>query len=125
MEAAAEPTEAFEWMLVEVFGHRTHWGRGIEVERFGAKMLRIDVPAVEWTTPTEEAPQPQPRVTGWVSHFYGGAAIFSHTLTDEATVLQRNAPYSRPGRFLPPPATDLDLDPDDDEIGEPDEQEEF
>ena len=34
----------WEWMLVEIMGHRTHWGRSREEERFGAKMLRIDVP---------------------------------------------------------------------------------
>ncbi|TIS91545.1 MAG: hypothetical protein E5W99_09390, partial [Mesorhizobium sp.] len=77
----AEPEQPFEWMMVEIFGHRSHWGRGIEVERFGAKMLRIDVPQVEWSTPSAEKPEPQLIVTGWVSHFYGGASIFSNTLT--------------------------------------------
>ncbi|TIR88700.1 MAG: hypothetical protein E5X19_22515, partial [Mesorhizobium sp.] len=52
----AEPEQPFEWMMVEIFGHRSHWGRGIEVERFGAKMLRIDVPQVEWSTPSAEKP---------------------------------------------------------------------
>jgi hypothetical protein len=47
--AATDRRAVFEWMLVEIFGHRTHWGRGIEVERFGAKMLRIDVPKIEWS----------------------------------------------------------------------------
>lgn len=32
--------EGFEWMMVEIFGHRSHWGKGKEVERFGSKMLR-------------------------------------------------------------------------------------
>ncbi|WP_181175169.1 MULTISPECIES: hypothetical protein [unclassified Mesorhizobium] len=107
METVAETVQAdeqpFEWMLVEIFGHRTHWGRGIEVERFGAKMLRIDVPQVEWTTPTEEKPAPEPIATGWVTHFYGGASIFSNTLTDERTVLVRNAPYAKPALYLAPP----------------------
>lgn len=96
----------FEWMLVEVFGHRMHWGRGCEVERFGAKMLRIDVPQVEWSEPTEHQPTPTPVVNGWVSHFYGVAAIFSNTLTDERTVLLRNAPYAKPARYLPAPEPD-------------------
>ncbi|MER8387252.1 hypothetical protein NKH14_17345 [Mesorhizobium sp. M1380] len=107
METAAETVqpidEAFEWMLVEIFGHRTHWGRGIEVERFGAKMLRIDVPEIEWSTPSEEKPAPEPLVKGWVTHFYGGSAIFSNTLTDERTVLLRNAPYAKPALYLAPP----------------------
>ncbi len=37
----AEPK--FEWAIVEIFGHRRHAGRTIEEERFGAKMLRVDV----------------------------------------------------------------------------------
>lgn len=132
METAAETVapidEAFEWMLVEIFGHRTHWGRGIEVERFGAKMLRIDVPQVEWTTPTEDKPAPEPVAKGWVTHFYGGASIFSNTLTDERTVLIRNAPYAKPALYLAPPesesetAEDQDnrpLDVDEDDIGRP------
>ncbi|TIP13179.1 hypothetical protein [Mesorhizobium sp.] len=102
-EAATAIDEGFEWMLVEIFGHRTHWGRGIEVERFGSKMLRIDVPEIEWSTPTEEKPAPEPLIKGWVTHFYGGAAIFSNTLTDERTVLIRNAPYGEPALYLAPP----------------------
>lgn len=126
-EKIAASEQPFEWMLVEIFGHRTHWGRGIEVERFGAKMLRIDVPQVEWTTPTEERPAPEPIATGWVTHFYGGASIFSNTLTDELTVLRKNAPYSKPALFIAPPdaeepplATDR---PDDDDAPDVDDDE--
>lgn len=124
METAAEtvqPTdEAFEWMLVEIFGHRTHWGRGIEVERFGAKMLRIDVPQVEWSTPTEEKPAPEPIAKAWVTHFYGGSSIFSNTLTDERTVLIRNAPYSKPALYLAPPdEEEPPAAPDDHDDGAP------
>jgi hypothetical protein len=102
-EAPVAEEQPFEWMLVEIFGHRSHWGRGIEVERFGAKMLRIDVPQVEWSTPTAEKPEPELIATGWVSHFYGGSAIFSNTLTDERTVLRRNAPYSKPALYIASP----------------------
>lgn len=118
-EEAAAVDQPFEWMLVEIFGHRTHWGRGIEVERFGAKMLRIDVPKIEWSTPTEEKPAPEPLVKEWVTHFYGGASIFSNTLTDERTVLIRNAPYAKPALYLAPPDDDEkdppQVDPDDDD----------
>lgn len=96
--------EGFEWMMVEIFGHRSHWGKGKEVERFGSKMLRIDVPQVMWSMPTQDEPDPKPVVTGWVTHFYGGSAIFSNTLTDEVTAIRRSAPYSKPGKFLPAPA---------------------
>lgn len=109
-ETTAAADEGFEWMLVEIFGHRTHWGRGKEVERFGSKMLRIDIPQVEWSEPTVDQPAPEPVVVGWVTHFYGGASIFSNTLTDETTAIRRNAPYSRPSRYLPPPDAD-DTDP--------------
>ncbi|MER8616034.1 hypothetical protein NKG99_04135 [Mesorhizobium sp. M1409] len=126
-EEVAAVDQPFEWMLVEIFGHRTHWGRGIEVERFGAKMLRIDVPQVEWSTPTEEKPAPEPIAKAWVTHFYGGASIFSNTLTDEFTVLRKNAPYSKPALYIappdseePPPATDgFDDDAPADDDGEP------
>lgn len=74
--------EGFEWALVEVFGHRRHAGAAIEVERFGSKLLRIDVPsrtygATGWT---------------WTTHFYGGGSIFSYTPADEATVLRAATP---------------------------------
>lgn len=73
-----------EWALVEIFGHRRHWGRIIEVERFGAKLLRVDVPA-------SDAPDAQ-----LTSHFYGGGAIFSMTLTDEATARRMNKRRDEP-----------------------------
>lgn len=36
--------EPEEYAIVEIFGHRRHAGRIQEVDRFGSKMLRIDVP---------------------------------------------------------------------------------
>lgn len=77
----------FEWACVEVFGHRRHFGRCIEEERFGGKMLRVDVP-----TPTPEPTLP----IVWTTHYYGGAALFSYTPTDEATVMRANEPYVSP-----------------------------
>ena len=41
--AAPEP-DGWEWAIVEVFGHRRHAGRTREEERFGAKLLRVDIP---------------------------------------------------------------------------------
>lgn len=123
-ETAAPADDGFEWMMVEIFGHRSHWGKGKEVERFGSKMLRIDVPQVEWSEVSAEHPTPEPVVVGWVTHFYGGGSIFSNTLTDEATAVRRCAPYSRPARFLPPPDDEKPAvpeavpDPDFDEIDE-------
>ena len=91
--AAATPEtapadEGWEWMFVEIMGHRSHWGRTREEERFGTKMLRVDVPI-----------KGDPSVHGWSSHFYGGPAIFSITLTDEATVMKKNTPWDAPARL--------------------------
>lgn len=49
----------------------------------------------------------KPVLIGWTTLFYGGAAIFSNTLTDEQTVMRKNAPWASPYRAsLPPPADD-------------------
>jgi hypothetical protein len=80
--------DGWEWMLVEIMGHRTHWGRARQEERFGAKMLRIDVPV-----------KGDPATHGWSTHYYGGASIFSFTLTDEATVMAKNKPWDAPARI--------------------------
>lgn len=77
--------DGWEWCFLEIMGHRSHWGRSREEERFGAKMIRIDVPN-----------QGNPAEHGWTTHWYGGAAIFSYSLTDEVTVMKRNKPYERP-----------------------------
>lgn len=39
-----EKAVAPHWAIVEIFGHRRHVGIASEEERFGVKMLRIDVP---------------------------------------------------------------------------------
>lgn len=88
-EAAAQPEEGWEWARVEIFGHRTHFGRAREEERFGAKMLRIDVPN-----------QGNPAEHGWTTVYYGGSSIFSFCLTDEAAVLRANRPRSAPSRLV-------------------------
>lgn len=36
-----------EWALVEIMGHRRHYGRIAEVSRFGAVMLQVDEPTAE------------------------------------------------------------------------------
>lgn len=88
--AAAPEADGWEWMIVEIFGHRRHAGRVREEERFGSKLLRIDVPN-----------KGAPAEHGWTTHYYGGASIFSATPTDEATVLRANKPYEPAGRYLP------------------------
>lgn len=93
MDAAAttettSPDEGWEWAIVEVFGHRRHVGRAMEVERFGSKLIRIDVPKLG----------PGEGEIAWSSHFYGGSAIFSYTPTDEKTVMN----YAERVRATPP-----------------------
>lgn len=78
----------WEWGIVDIFGHRKHAGRVREEERFGAKMLRIDVPV-----------KGDHAANGWETHWYGGSSIFSYTMTDEETVVRANKPYDRPSVF--------------------------
>jgi len=99
------PEAGWEWVLVEIFGHRSHAGRAREEERFGAKMLRIDVPI-----------KGDPVANGWETHWYGGSSIFSYTLTDEDSVMRSNKPYETPSRYrLPSPPDDFDCDPSEDD----------
>lgn len=95
IDAIDVDADGWEWMLVEIMGHRTHWGRARQEERFGAKMLRIDVPV-----------KGDAVAHGWSTHYYGGASIFSFTLTDEATVMARNKPYEAPARLTFSPSDD-------------------
>lgn len=93
-------SDGWEWARVEIFGHREHWGRTREEERFGAKMLRIDIPI-----------KGDAEANGWATHYYGGSSIFSFTLTDEASCKRANKPYESPARFaLPAPEEEDELD---------------
>lgn len=84
--------------MVEIFGHRSHAGRCREEERFGAKMIRIDVPI-----------KGDPIANGWETHYYGGSSLFSYTPTDEASALRANKPYERPSPYrLPAPPEESD-----------------
>jgi len=91
-------TKGWEWACVEIMGFRKHVGRVREEERFGAKMLRIDIPV-----------KGDPIANGWETHWYGGSSIFSLTLTDEESVMRHNKPYEPPARVrLPAPVIDVD-----------------
>ncbi|UKJ74563.1 hypothetical protein [Azospirillum brasilense] len=56
---------AAEWAKVELLGHRTRYGLAREVERFGTKMLRIDVFGPGSDTPI-------------LTEFYAGQALFGY-----------------------------------------------
>ncbi len=118
IEQPASPTaedDSWEWCFLEIMGHRSHWGRARQEERFGAKMIRIDVPSFRKPAAGSEAASDAPPLEMyWTTHYYGGASIFSYSLTDEATVMKRNKPYEPPSRLsLPAPAGDDDLPFDD------------
>lgn len=85
--APAEDSATEEYAIVEVFGHRKHAGRVYEVEKFGTKLLRVDIP-----TGGDFA-------NGFTTHFYSGASIFSFSPCDLATVLKANKPYEAAGRL--------------------------
>lgn len=96
--AKLEPVS--EWARVEIFGHRIHFGRVTEADRFGAKMLRLDQPTAD------------PEV--FETLFYGGSSIFSLTPLTEAEcrrLAERFAPVPyRRASALPAPASKYDLD---------------
>lgn len=87
-----EPAEGVsQWAIVEIYGHRRHAGRIRAEQKFGTEMLRIDVP--------QFAGADQPEPSEWVTHWYGAAAVFSITLTNQKTVEKINRPYGLPGRY--------------------------
>lgn len=94
-ESADDP---LEYAIVEIMGHRRIAGRILEVERFGTKMIRIDVP------------KEGDFAKGFVSQFYGGPSIFSVTPTDLATVCKENKPYEPARRYIAAPDADDDDD---------------
>lgn len=101
--AGDQPQEVYA--CLEIFGHRVHYGRILEVEQFGAKMLRIDVP------------KDGDFEKGYVSHFYGGASIFSLTYCDKATVEAKNRPYRYQALpYRSRPDEDDEVDPETGEI---------
>lgn len=90
--------DGFEWAVVEIFGHRKHAGKAREEERFGSKMLRIDVPTLSHESTDTDTGKHEFIVAGWTTHFYGGSALFSYSVTDEETVMRANRPYVAPYR---------------------------
>lgn len=81
------------WACVEIFGHRKHYGRTREVERFGTKMLRVDVPS-------RSAAPLMGEIETFETYLYGGASIFSFTpMTEEAA--RKWAEHERPRPYTP------------------------
>jgi hypothetical protein len=111
----------WEWVILEVFGHRRHVGRAREEERFGTKMVRIDVPTYPPTRTLFDDAEAVPEATiTWHTHYYSGSAVFSFSLTDEATVREENTPYAPPHRVRLPAPERVDPNTVDDEPFEAD-----
>lgn len=92
MTEAVQPQE--EWAIVEIMGHLRRAGRISEIERFGAKLLRVDVPAGDT----------------FVSEFFSGSAIYRlrYATEDVARAIAEQIGDPRPAmpmtyRTLPPP----------------------
>lgn len=90
-----------EWVRFEVFGHRCHYGRLTEVERFGAKLARIEVYCVDGHFMAELT--------------YSGAAIFSLSPVLEEVARKQTGTHGcthASHRVVAPPALDAPMDPD-------------
>lgn len=106
--ASQKQTDTAVYAFVEVFGHRQHCGRIVEIEQFGTKMLRIDEPLNG------------DFANGYSTIMYGGGSIFSIRLTDLASVEKHHKPWqprlSPPALdVLPTPAHDAIIDDTDDD----------
>jgi hypothetical protein len=97
------------WACVEIFGHRKHYGRVKEVERFGIKMLRVDVPQAPSLPLLSEEER-------FETFLYGGSAIFSFTpMTEEAARKWAETTRAKPIQSLnrlPPPKDYDEFDED-------------
>lgn len=120
IEAAApiSPEDGWDWGMLEIMGHRRHAGRYREEERFGSKMIRIDVPKVIIDRGDDAGAPPVLKAETWQTHFYSGGAIFSLTPATEAAVFEANKPYEPPSLD---DASDFDSE-DDPSFGEEDEE---
>lgn len=79
------------WARVELMGHRTRVGRVREVEMYGAKMLRVDLPMSE-DLEGEKA--------DFVTEYYGGSSIYAVTPMAAEIVVDyvRRSGDTRPAR---------------------------
>lgn len=74
-------TDGKFWGLIEMMGHQKIAGFVQEVELGGAKLLRVDVPAVP-EQPARGYYGPQPAVPGW-TRYVGGSAVYAITPMEE------------------------------------------
>jgi hypothetical protein len=74
-----------EFAVVELMGHRQRYGRIREVERFGTKMLRIDIPTFSILMGELGV--------SWHTEFYGGASIYAIRPMSEEMVMNTARQY--------------------------------
>lgn len=86
-----EDTET-SWAVVELMGHRTRAGRISEVEKFGAKMLRIDIPV--------EGGPGEAGTDDFVTEFYAGSAVYGVTPITEDIFRAQHYKRALPARPL-------------------------
>lgn len=94
--------EPDDWAIVELMGHVKMAGRVSEVERFGAKMGRIDIPyimpdckACNGTGRVVNPPEKCNYCTGFVAQFFGGNSVYRITPVSEEVArdtAKRNTP---------------------------------
>lgn len=93
-----------QWAILELMGHRRLAGLVSEVERYGEKVCRIDIPKADGS---------------FVTQFYGGKAIYCETPTTE-DVARKIASFSQPRPVTPFELTAPEVrnvDDDEDPIG--------
>lgn len=82
------------WALLELMGHRQRIGRVSEVEAYGGKLLRIDIPVAEGEGVTESH---GPCVT----EFYGASSVYALRPLSEAVALAMVKQYGDPRPVMP------------------------
>lgn len=99
------------WAMVEQMGFRKTVGKISEVETYGTKMLRLDVPVIG----------PDGTVSEFVTRFCGNPSLYQVTPLEEALALDM---AKRQGDPRPVKPTSYQIEhhaPDDDEAGMEDE----
>jgi hypothetical protein len=115
-EAVSAPAPD-EWAIVEIMGHLRRAGRICEVARFGANLLRVDIPI-----PGEAEGE-----TIFVSEFFSGASIYRLRPYSEEIAREAARQIGDPRPVMPvayrlagPAPYDVDDDDlDDDDDGRP------
>ena len=102
----------YEWAIVEIMGYHRCAGRIFEVERFGAKLLRVDIPIGDDV---------------WATEFFGGSAIYRIRHCSEEIARQTATSLGDPRPSPPrPPAAALTYRPPTEPEPEPlDDEREF